>query len=244
MKRIASRYLASTIGLILVALGIALTINSNLGTSPLSCPAYILSLWGKLSVGEFTIIINTLLILIQLAVLRERFKLKYLMQIPASFVFGYLIDFWVWALASAIPHTLFARLAFCLVSCIITAFGVSLEVGAQGWMLSAELTVYAFTKVSPKPFSTLKVRMDCIYVVISAVLSYILFRNPFGAGEFTSLADTLLARAPGVMIGIGTVLSAILPGWMMRMSDPIIDKLLASLRQRDEDSKWSTIQRQ
>ena len=244
MKRIVSRYLASTLGLVLVALGIAMTINSNLGTSPLSCPAYVLSLWGKPTVGEFTIIINTLLILIQLAVLRGRFKLKYLMQIPASFVFGYLIDFWVWALASAVPHTLFARFAFSIISCIITAFGVSLEVGAQGWMLSAEMTVYAFTKVSEKTFSTLKVRMDCIYVVISAALSYILFHNPFGAGEFTSLADTLLARVPGVMIGIGTVLSAILPGWLMRLSDPVMDRLLVRLRKRDEDRKWSRIQRQ
>ena len=241
MKRIAARYLASTIGLLFVALGIALTIISNLGTSPLSCPPYILSLWGKPSVGEFTVMVNTALILVQLAVLRRQFKLKYLMQIPASFVFGYMIDFWLWALASVSPATLFARFALVIVSCIITAFGVSLEVGAQGWMLSAELTVYAFTKVSTKRFGTIKVWMDCLYVVIAAVISYLIFRNPFGYGEFTTIPDVLLSRVPGVVIGIGTIISAIIPGWLMHLTDPWMDSLLTNLRNREEDRKWRSV---
>lgn len=241
MKRIASRYLVSTIGLLFVALGIALTIISNLGTSPLSCPPYILSLWARPSVGEFTVMVNTALILVQLAVLRRQFKLKYLMQIPASFVFGYMIDFWLWALASVSPATLFARFALVIVSCIITAFGVSLEVGAQGWMLSAELTVYAFTKVSTKRFGTIKVWMDCLYVVIAAVISYLIFRNPFGYGEFTTIPDVLLSRVPGVVIGIGTIISAIIPGWLMHLTDPWMDSLLTNLRNREEDRKWRRV---
>lgn len=241
MKRIASRYLASTIGLLFVALGIALTIISNLGTSPLSCPPYILSLWARPSVGEFTVMVNTALILVQFAVLRRQFKLKYLMQIPASFVFGYMIDFWLWALASVSPATLFARFALVIVSCIITAFGISLEVGAQGWMLSAELTVYAFTKVSTKRFGTIKVWMDSLYVVIAAVISYLIFRNPFGYGEFTTIPDVLLSRVPGVVIGIGTIISAIIPGWLMHLTDPWMDSLLTNLRKRDEDRKWRRV---
>lgn len=242
MKRIAARYIASTIGLLLVALGIALTIISNLGTSPLSCPAYLLSLWGNLSVGTFTVIVNTFLILIQLAVLRKKFKAKYLMQIPASFVFGYMIDLWMWALASLSPATLMARLALVAASCIITAFGVSLEVGAQGWMLSAEMTVYAFTKVCTKPFGTIKVFMDCMYVVIAAGISFIIFRNPFGYGEFTTLPDTLLARVPGVVIGIGTLICAVIPGWLMHWTDPWTDRMLSRLRKRDEDRKWRRVE--
>lgn len=242
MKRIAARYIASTLGLLLVALGIALTIISNLGTSPLSCPAYLLSLWGSLSVGTFTVIVNTFLILIQLAVLRRKFKAKYLMQIPASFVFGYMIDFWIWVLASLSPTTLAARFLLLVISCIITAFGVSLEVGAQGWMLSAEMTVYAFTKVCTKPFGTIKVLMDCLYVILAAGISFLIFRNPFGYGEFTTLSDTLLARVPGVVIGIGTLVSAVIPGWLMLKTDPWTDRMLERLRKRDEDRKWRRVE--
>ena len=241
MKRTVTRYLASTIGLLLVALGIALSIKSNLGTSPLSCPAYILSMWGSLSVGGFTIVVNVCLIAVQLAVLRSRFKLKYLMQIPASVVFGYLIDFWIWALQALQPVTLAARLLCLVACCLVTAVGVSLEVSSQGWMLSAEMTVYAFTKVIGKPFGTLKIWMDCIYVAISVFACLILFRNPFGSGDFTGIADVLLSRTPGVVIGAGTLLCAVLPGFLMRFTDPLADSVLESLRKRDEDRKWRNV---
>lgn len=238
MKEIISKYLISTAGLLMVALGIALSIISNLGTSALSCPSYVLSLWGSLSVGTYTVIVNTSLILVQLLVLRKRFKAKYLMQIPASFVFGYMIDLWLWILTFLHPGTLAARFALIIAGCIITAAGVSLEVCAQAWMLSAEMTVYAFTKVSTKPFGTLKVWMDSLFVLIAAGMSFLLFRNPFGAGEFTNLPDVLLARVPGVVIGMGTLVCAILPGLLMRFTDPLAEKFMAGMRQRDEDRKW------
>ena len=38
-------------------------------------------------------------------------------------------------------------------------------------------------------------------------------------------ADVLLARVPGIVIGLGTLLLAILPGWMMRLTDPLVARL-------------------
>lgn len=221
-----------------MALGIALSIISNLGTSPLSCPAYILSLKWRPTVGEFTIIVNTSLILVQLLALRKLFKVKYLMQIPASFVFGYMIDFWMWALSALSPVTLFSRFALIFAGCVITAFGVSLEILAQAWMLSAEMTVYAFTKVTPYKFGNLKVAMDCLFVAIAAVLSWVLFKNPFGAGELVSFKDILLARASGVVIGVGTLVCAVLPGFFMRWSDPVADRIATRLMRFDTTRKW------
>ena len=46
-KEIAStvdRYLFATIGMFLSAVGIAMTIVSNIGTAPLSCPSYVMNL--------------------------------------------------------------------------------------------------------------------------------------------------------------------------------------------------------
>ena len=100
VKDILRRYTVATVGLVFVALGVALSIISNLGTAPLSCPAYVLNLqWPVLSVGTFTLLVNTSLMFIQLAVLRRDFKWKHLMQIPASALFGYLIDASLWALS-------------------------------------------------------------------------------------------------------------------------------------------------
>ena len=225
-KDILRRYTVASVGLVFVALGVALSIISNLGTAPLSCPSYVLNLrWPALSVGTFTLLVNTSMILIQLLLLRRNFKAKYLMQIVASALFGYLIDGCLWALAWLCPEGFFARLGLTLLAALVTAFGVSIEVAADAWMLSAEMTVAAFCQVFRKAFSPVKVVMDSLMVVIAALLCLLFFHDLFGAGTFTSLGDVLLARTPDVVIGLGTLLLAVLPGAMMRLTDPVVARL-------------------
>ena len=52
--------------------------------------------------------------------------------------------------------------------------------------------------------------MDTLIVVLSALLAWLFFSNPFGAGHVTNAADVLLARVPGIVIGLGTLLLAVL----------------------------------
>ena len=225
-RDICRRYGVATVGLVFVALGVALSIISNLGTAPLSCPAYVLNLHiPAISVGTFTLLVNTSYLFIQIALLRKDFKAKYLMQIVASAVFGYMIDGCMWALAWLQPATFAARLGLTLLAALVTAFGVSIEVAADAWMLSAEMTVNAFAKVFRKPFGPVKIVMDTLMVVLSAALALIFFDNPFGAGHVSNAADVLLARVPGIVIGLGTLLLALLPGALMRLTDPLVERL-------------------
>jgi uncharacterized membrane protein YczE len=225
-RDILHRYGIATVGLVFVALGVALSIISNLGTAPLSCPAYVLNLhFPALSVGTFTLLVNTAYLFIQIALLRKDFKARHLMQIVASALFGYMIDGCLWALSWLQPATFSARLGLTLLAALVTAFGVSLEVAADAWMLSAEMTVNAFAKVFRKPFGPVKIVMDTLTVVLSAVLAWCFFANPFGAGRVTAAADVLLARVPGIVIGLGTLLLAFLPGALMRLTDPLVERL-------------------
>lgn len=227
LKDILVRYGIATVGLVFVALGVALSIISNLGTAPLSCPAYVLNLkWPVLSVGTFTLLVNMTYLIIQWALLRKDFKAKYLMQVLASAIFGYLIDGCMWALSWLHPETFVLRIVLTVLAALVTAFGVSIEVAANAWMLSAEMTVGAISQVFKKDFSRVKIAMDSLMVVISAVLAWFFFGNPFGSGGYTGLGNVLLARTPGVVIGLGTILLAILPGWMMRLTDPWVARLL------------------
>lgn len=225
-KDILTRYAVATVGLVFVAFGVALSIISNLGTAPLSCPSYVLNLkWPVLSVGTFTVLVNMTYMLLQIALLRKEFKARHLMQILASAVFGYLIDGCMWALSWLHPAGFAARIGLTLLAAVVTAFGVSIEVAADAWMLSAEMTVAAFAKVLRKPFGPVKVVMDSLTVVISAVLAWFFFRNPFGAGAWTGAGDVLMARTEGIVIGLGTLLLAVLPGAMMRLTDPLVARL-------------------
>lgn len=224
MKNTLVKYLVATLGLFLVAVGIALSIISNLGTSPLSCPAYVLNLRiPGISVGTFTWLVNLLYVFVQLAVLRKRFRAKYLMQIVASIVFGALIDASLWMFSWLHPTGFAQRFGVAVVSCLVSALGVSIEVVARGWMLSAEMTVYSFVKAYGFEFGKTKVVMDSLVVVISAALSLIFFRNPLGNGEFTSFWDAVLASSGESVIGIGTLLSAVSVGWLMKFTDPLAD---------------------
>lgn len=233
VKDILLRYGFATVGLVFVALGVALSIISNLGTAPLSCPSYVLNLkWPVLSVGTFTLLVNMSYLLIQLALLRKDFKAEYLMQIVASALFGYLIDGWLWALDWLHPSHFALRLALSVLAGAVTALGVSIEVAANAWMLSAEMTVGAISQVFKKDFSRVKIVMDSLIVVVSAALAWLFFANPFGYGAYTGLGDVLLARTPGVVIGLGTLLLAVLPGLMMRLTDPLVARLLKGIYDR------------
>ena len=225
-KDILSWYAVATVGLVFVALGVSLSIISNLGTAPLSCPAYVLNLqWPVLSVGTFTVLVNMFYMVIQIALLRKDFKAPHLMQVLASAVFGYLIDGCMWALSWLHPAGFAARVGLTLLAAAVTAFGVSVEVAADAWMLSAEMTVAAFAKVLRKPFGPVKVVMDSLTVVLAAILAWIFFRNPFGAGAWTGAGDVLLARTEGIVIGLGTLLLAVLPGAAMRLTDPLVARI-------------------
>lgn len=234
MRNILIRYSLATIGLLLVAIGVALSIISNLGTSPLSAPGYVLSPigGGRISVGNWTIIVNTVYIFIQLAVFGRDFKAKYLMQIPASIVFGYLIDLSILMFCWLHPTGFIARLIILVISCFVTALGVSIEVVANGWMLSAEMTVYAISKTYHKQFDRVKVIMDLCHVFISSAVAFLLFRNPFGFGEYDGLYGALTGQTEGIVIGLGTVLMAIFAGGFMKFTDPVADKLMDAVIER------------
>lgn len=237
LDEIIIRYIIATAGLFLVALGIAFSVKSNLGTSALSCPPYVLSLCLGPTLGQFTIIVNMFLLLLQVLILRKRFKLKYLFQIVATLIFGYMIDICNDIVAPMELSTLGGRILLIVIGSVITAVGVSLEVACEAWMLSAEMTVYALTKVCEKSFSTLKVLMDSTYVIITMIALWILFGNPMATSQMTSFWDCFFARTPGVVVGMGTILLAILPGYLMKFTDGAVSRWLShflSLR-----GKWA-----
>ena len=151
----------------------------------------------------------------QLAVLRKEFKWIDLLQLVANALLGYLVDIFVWALnhLGMVPGTLELRFFYILVSCIVTAFGVSVEVAAKAWMLPAEMTVNAFTRAFGGKFGNNKVIMDCTLLVISCILCLVFWKNLLGPSEQP-------------ILGIGTLVSAVAVGLMMRVTDPLVAKIV------------------
>ena len=224
------RYGLGIVGLFFVALGIALSVVSNLGTSPLSCLPYVLTGTGHLTVGSWTVCVNMTYMLVQILLLRRQFTLKYLMQVPATLMLGLLIDVCMWCIRWICPTGFVFKTGLCLISCLVSAFGVSLEVAARRLMLSAETTVYALCKKIPQPFRRLKVAMDSTMVAVAALLAWAVFGNPFGITPFESLSAWLAGGSAGTVIGVGTLITAVLTGSLMRLTDPLAAAILHRLR--------------
>ena len=92
-KEVIKRYILFVIGLYFIGMGIAFTRHGELGVSPISSVANILSykftFW---SMGEWLTFTNFLFIAAQILILRKNFKLVQLLQIPLSFLFGVFTD--------------------------------------------------------------------------------------------------------------------------------------------------------
>lgn len=214
-KELGLRYGISTLGLILVALGVGISIKSNLGIAPPSCPPTILNLrFTAISVGSFTWMMHLLFILLQVVILRKRFKLKYLMQIPAAFVFGYMCDGAIWLFDSIqAPATNYAvQILLSLAAVVVTALGIKLEVLGRSWILAGDMTTAILADEVKKPFGTVKVVFDVALVAITALLAWIFF------GLLTGNGSTVVIRE-------GTIILAVLTGLCMRVTDPLLEKL-------------------
>lgn len=229
-KNILMGYGLATLGQFLVAVGVALAVKSDLGQGPLPGPAYALSTAGigGLSLGVWLFLVNCFLILIQLAVLRKEFKASHLMQILASAVFGGLTDLACWMLGWLTLKFFWERILVIALACLVTALGTSIEVVSRGWMLSVEMTIAAISKVARAPFSRVKVFVDCAHVAVTLLLCWIFFHNPLGQGDISNFWDFLLVKVDGslVAVGLGTIIMAFGVGPLMRLTDPLADRLM------------------
>ena len=97
------RYLLLCVGLAIMAFGVAFSIKGGLGTSPISSLPYVISRITPLTVGTATIAMHVMLILLQILLLRRRYQLIQLLQLPVALLFGMLTDAAVSALRSVVP---------------------------------------------------------------------------------------------------------------------------------------------
>lgn len=185
---LVKRYIFLCIGLCIMAFGVAFSIEANLGTSPISSLPYVSSLLTPLSVGNTTFLMHCVFILIQILILRKRYELIQLIQLPVAFIFGYLTDFAVWALDKVTYHTYWQQWMLCIVGILLVAVGVSFEVTANVVTLAGEGGVLAICKVCPVKFGYMKVGFDVTLVVISCILSLAFLGGLHGVREGTIAA--------------------------------------------------------
>ncbi len=199
-KETAKRYALLVISLFFSALGVAFTKSGELGVSPISSVANVLSYkFSTLSLGNWLIIWNCVLILGQILILRKNFKLIQLLQVPLSFVFGWFTDLGMWIVSFIPVNTYPVRLIMVIIGIAILGFGISLSVIANVIMNSGEAFVKAISDTTNKKFGNVKIAFDIFCVILSVVMSLIFFHFKIvGTRE-------------------GTIISAILTGTFVKL---------------------------
>lgn len=192
-KEIVKRYILFVVSLFFAALGVAITKHGELGVSPISSVANVMSCkFTELSLGNWLIIWNCVLILGQVILLRKNFKLIQLLQFPLSFLFGWFTDFGMWCVSFIPVNSYPVRLTLVLCGIVVLGFGVSLSVIANVIMNSGEAFVKAVADISGKKFGNIKIGFDVCCVVVSLILSVIFFGGKIvGTREGTVLTALL-----------------------------------------------------
>lgn len=192
-KELFKRYALFIISLFIAGMGVAFTKKAELGMSPTSSVANVLSLkFTFFSLGNWLIVWNCFLILGQILMLGKKFQYIQLLQIPLSFLFGYFTDFGTWCLSHIEISEYIARFLFVLIGTTILGFGVSLSVIANVVMNSAEAFIKVVSDKTNYQFGNLKIAFDVSCVIISVTLSLLFFSGKIrGTREGTIIAAVL-----------------------------------------------------
>ena len=192
-KELTRRYLLFVISLFISALGVAITKKGELGVSPISSVANALSMqFSFLTLGNWLIIWNCVLILGQILLMKRKFQLIQLLQIPLSLLFGYFTDFGMWLMSLFEIDGYIIRIIFVIIGTLVLGFGISLSFIANVVMNSGEAFVKALADSLHKNFGNLKVFFDVSCVVTAVILSLVFFNMKIeGTREGTIVAALL-----------------------------------------------------
>lgn len=228
------RYVMFVIALFVIAFGTSLSIRANLGSSPISCPPYVLSLVPGigLTMGVLVFCMHATLIMVQIAILRRRYQPFQLLQLAVGVLFGFYTDLTMWLtgylqIMSNTPLGYSLRLVELLCGGAILAYGISMEVRCDVLMLATEGTQVVISRVLDKDFGRVKMVTDTLLVVVGVILSFVFF------GHWN-----------WELIGPGTLISMFYVGFMVRVFSPHLGWLDAVLLVGHEATAAETEERE
>lgn len=198
-KLTVSRITAYLAGLMLLALGIAASVRSDLGSSPVASVPYMFNLTTGIELGTATFLWQSFLVLLQFILLRREFSPWILLQLITGFVFGYFNSFalWIFSLLPT-PEGVVMRGVFTCIGFVVGGFGVWLYSSADVINMPSEGVVMVIAQKLGKPFHIIKICFDVSSVVIAGTCCLIFIHSLGSVGIGTVVISIML----GTMVGI------------------------------------------
>lgn len=189
-----------------MTVGVAVCVRSMLGSSVISVLPYVFESAGKMSlapeftIGQYTYIMNAVLVGGQVCMLRRKFEPIQLFQLLIGFVFGMLIDFNMYLTSWLVPTALWQKIVAQVAGCTVLGAGIALEVRCGSVTMPGEGFPAAICKITHAEFPKVKICVDVSLVVLGIVTCYMFW----GAWQWH-------------IVGIGTLFAMFYVGVVVRL---------------------------
>ncbi|MDD3976578.1 DUF6198 family protein [Methanomicrobium antiquum] len=177
-----------TAGLYIMTFGVALSTKAELGTSPISCIPYVLSLALPLTIGGWTFLMNLLFVIIQYLLLRSDFSVYKWLEILVIFVFSLFTDINMFFVSFIPISGYLMQWIFCILSFFAIALGLAMVLKANVLMMAVDSLVLVISGIFRIEFGKVKIVTDSSMVILAVILSFALMGNLFGVREGTIAA--------------------------------------------------------
>lgn len=180
------QHLLLLISLWVMTVGVAVCVRSMLGSSVISVLPYVFESAGKealvpaLTIGQYTYIMNAILVAGQVLIFRRRFEPVQLFQLVIGFVFGMLIDLNMLLTSWIAPASLLQSVIVQVAGCTILGIGIALEVRCGSVTMPGEDFPAAICKITGAEFSKVKICVDVTLVVLGVAACYVFWEHGSG----------------------------------------------------------------
>ncbi len=192
--KLTKRIIFYILGQFILALGVSLSIKTDLGVSPVSSVPLVLGKICGIETGNMTIIVFCAYVLLQYLILRRDFKIYSLLQVPCAVLFGKFVTLTSIFLKNVSFTSYPVRFFFVLISVVLIAVGIKLYLWADIVPQAADGLVQTISRKYGWKLANVKNCFDLSSVTVSVVSSFLFLKTLFGIREGTLITALLVGR--------------------------------------------------
>lgn len=188
MNKKINRIIMVAIAMIITAIGASLGIKIAIGVGAWDALSQSISMVLGVKVGTFSMILNISCVLVQVFLLKDRFKFNHLAQIGVSILLGTVVNFMIYKVLSEIMiDNYFISMSLFILSVVMCALGIAMITAINLISFPLESCCMVLSKKINKNFGSIRQGVDIIAIIISLIITFI-FKNSMTVREGTIIA--------------------------------------------------------
>lgn len=199
MSKNIKRYLLIVVGFMIVGTACAFTLKANIGVGAWDALAKSTSELSGLEVGTMGMIFNCSCVVGQVIVLRKKFKIIQILQIPLSILLGSVINFVLYDLLVFEFNSFAGGILMYIGGSTVCAFGVSIVMLLDEVTFALEGFCMALVNVIPVKFHIVRQGADVLSVIAVVILTLV-FHIPWSIGVGTIIGMLTFGPTLGIFM--------------------------------------------